>query len=336
MTDTKPTTTQMLGTLICRVIVPAWVGLGMVFKAREFAPGTLPQWIIDMFRGLSEMFETVSLNDFLLWFLIGLLSVEAIAFLLMVASAKLARATAIFMMLSFCIVLVVQMVTHGFGACGCFGGTSPDVSVMFGIDFTLLLGAILFKPTPRTSAALPLAMVGLLALALVAALATKSVPEPDEGDDVSAGGNGQTQALDGGRRPLVQPPQWYWPEIEKWVGKRWDELDIATHMRRWPENWDQGTHIVMFYRMDCDHCHELLTWYFVGDLPQPTTLIAVPEGGRFPANPLENPCTQCDEIRLSTQVEWYFQTPTVVRLEDGVVACANIEENPEMPECVPW
>ena len=92
----------------------------------------------------------------------------------------------------------------------------------------------------------------------------------------------------------------------------------------------------MFYRKDCEHCHLLLEEHFSGQLPFPTTVIAVPEKAGFPkTGVLSMPCTECGQAELPSGCDWFMQTPVVVRLNGGVVECAA-EVNPDTPECLQW
>ena len=56
--------------------------------------------------------------------------------------------------------------------------------------------------------------------------------------------------------------------------------------RRWirglPDDLDQGQQYMLFYRKDCEHCHELMEFFFAEELPLPTTAVAVPERAGYP------------------------------------------------------
>ena len=57
---------------------------------------------------------------------------------------------------------------------------------------------------------------------------------------------------------------------------------IASWITGLPEDLDAGQQYVMFYRLDCEHCHELVEVYFAGELPPcPNTPAAPSTNCRF-------------------------------------------------------
>jgi len=114
------------------------------------------------------------------------------------------------------------------------------------------------------------------------------------------------------------------------------ELDIARWVRGLPGDLANGSQYMIFYRKDCEHCHELMELYFSSELPAPTTVVAVPERDGFPTeNIQEVPCFECRTAELPAGVDWFFQTPVLVRLFDGVVECVS-EVDPVAPECLEY
>lgn len=331
------TATRHVGTVVNRIAIPLWIGAGLTFKLREFTPSTLPQWISELAGNIAGTTEAVSTNDVLLYGLITLLVVEALAFVTMVFSARFARAMAIFMMSAFCVVLLVEWAMYGISDCGCFGGKSPPLPVMLGIDASLLVLAIIFRPAERVHAALPALMTAALIAGVGIALLTKPERMYDDTDlDDDEPDDEQVDPDTPRDRPAERQPAprgWYAPEMNQWVGKRWDELEFAQFLRRWPENWHEGTHLVFFYRRDCHVCHELGELHFASDPPHTTTLYAVPEPDGFPeGDPVE--CADCPEMELPIGTEWLITTPALVRLEDGVVTCAEAGVDPLDPGCL--
>ena len=139
----SPSIVSLLGLAVTRVVVPLWVLSGAVFKLIERTPANLPSsfvraakdWNID----LGLMLPT----------LIGL---EFLAVAVMVLVARLARPMAIFMLLSFCLILIVELVLQS-TSCGCFGSIKIHPGVMLAIDGTLLLSVIFLRPPKTASAA---------------------------------------------------------------------------------------------------------------------------------------------------------------------------------------
>ncbi len=127
---------------------------------------------------------------------------------------------------------------------------------------------------------------------------------------------------------------YYLPSYGEWLGNPWSEVPIAAWIQPAPPDLDQGVRLLLFYRKDCEHCHELMEAFFTGPLAVPTTAVAVPERGGFPTvGTLPFPCEACDEAELPSGVDWFLQTPVLVRLVDGVVECAA-EVTADDPRCL--
>lgn len=74
--------------------------------------------------------------------------------------------------------------------------------------------------------------------------------------------------------------------------------------------------------------------YFSQSLAVPTTAIAVPERWGFPTENVQPfACPECRMAELPAGVDWFLQTPVLVRLFDGRVECVS-EVDPETPECL--
>ena len=116
---------------------------------------------------------------------------------------------------------------------------------------------------------------------------------------------------------------YYMPAYDDWLGRPFRELEIASWIRDLPKDLELGQQFVIFYRKDCEHCHELMAVYFTGELPGPTTAVAVPERTGFPSENIQPfECNGCALAELPAGVDWFIQTPALVRLIDGVVDCA--------------
>jgi hypothetical protein len=74
--------------------------------------------------------------------------------------------------------------------------------------------------------------------------------------------------------------------------------------------------------------------YFAGELPLPTTAVAVPERAGFPeTGALPFVCGECRLAELPAGVDWFMQTPVLVRLNGGVIECAA-EMTADNPICL--
>ena len=126
------------------------------------------------------------------------------------------------------------------------------------------------------------------------------------------------------------------PQYQDWIGRPFRELDVASWASNLPDDLENGQQYVIFYRKDCEHCHELMALHFSGSLEHPTTAVAVPERHGFPTENLQPfDCPECRLAELPAGVDWFLQTPVLVRLADGVVECAA-EVDAIAPECLAW
>ncbi|MSR43824.1 MAG: hypothetical protein EXS15_00485 [Phycisphaerales bacterium] len=236
------------------------------------------------------------------------------------------------------------------GSCGCFGDAGPNPIIMLMMDATLLTLAVISKrrvlgsPAPTTTFGLPSAITLTLAGAIVAyavpARAKIVIPivpiEPIVDpvvppiDDPIPTTNGN-DPLKPTPPPVVTPPKiaawtgmpataapYYIPVFSTWLGTRFDGQEIARLMTvAPPAAINSGTWFVMFYREDCDHCHELLQAHFSGHLDVPTLTIAIPDTD--PAASLEMPCGECEVRTLLKGPEYVLTTPVLMRVVNGVI-----------------
>lgn len=124
------------------------------------------------------------------------------------------------------------------------------------------------------------------------------------------------------RTPWPNAPElkgFYDTDFDKWPGTRLDSHEMLLQMtERPPADYDQGEWVVIFYRPDCDVCHEVLELFFTDEtLAKRTIAIRVPvdEGG----TELPMPCTECHIRHLPAEAGYLITTPVVVKLVDGVV-----------------
>jgi hypothetical protein len=320
--------TTLIGTLLARAIVPLWVLTGALFKLVERTPGNLPptlrQFADQMNVGLGPFLRTAIALEFL--------AVGVMLFL-----PRLSRAMAIFMLTSFCAILINE-VRLGTESCGCMGKLKVDPLMMLAIDGALLLGVLLF-PTRgarrlEDGAAAPTWPI-VAALAWVAAGFGAAFGVPEKAATIQ-------QAITDAPPddPTVNPkpdplPSYYSPDEENWVGKPWREAGIFRLMTRWPAGLDEGVDYVIFYSKTCDHCHALLETHFTGELAIPTTAVGIPAmPGAEPEEALEMPCERCALMSLPEGCEWFITAPILMRIENGIIQCATEGESPDAPACL--
>lgn len=306
-----------VGPALARVVVPMWVLSGAAFKLIERTPSNLPgsflavarQWDVD------------------LWLLLRtLIGLEFLAVAVMVLVARLARPMAIFMLLSFCLILIVELVRQS-TSCGCFGSIKIHPGVMLGIDGTLLAGVIFLRP-PRIPAVARRPIVAAAAaiaggFGLAYGLPEKpAVAPPGNSTQVTVPSNPQVggAAADCTIPPALAPlpPWWYAKEIDTWPGKCCNELELFAIIGTWPSELARGRKHVVFYRRDCDHCQEMFENYFAGQLDTPVIAYRIPSEVTW-----QMPQTTATLLDLSDRCDWVIETPLIITLQDGRIECAR-------------
>ena len=101
-----------------------------------------------------------------------------------------------------------------------------------------------------------------------------------------------------------------------------------------PQDFLKGRWIMLFYREDCEHCHELLGTYFTGKLPVRTVAVAIPDAD--PNNILDNPCDECVKLSMAKGPNYVIGTPVIVAINDGVIECVveNAEDIAAVEACL--
>ncbi len=338
-------TANKIGFLLCRVIVPLWVVTGALFKLFHASPKTLPKGIVEVF------FKNMGMD--LGHLLATILALEFFAAAVMFFIRPLARAMAIWMMTCFMGVLIWEMVTGNFASCGCFGKVTVSPWITFTVDIVLLLGVLAFGQRAlrddETPAKWPLLAATLMVLVMSVIVyvriwnltGTMVDPKPDPTPPVQTNNDGENGGENGGRAaatpdgPFVaRTPdplgRLVIPEVDTWVGKRWDELNMARVMDQWPKDITEGRWYVLWYSETCEHCHELLLYWFADQtLPAKTLTVAVPQSvdGYEVDGLLPNPCDDCLQLRMPVGSDYFFTPPILIAMEDGVVQCASEAED---------
>ena len=240
------------------------------------------------------------------------------------------------------------------GSCGCFGASGPNPVMMLGIDATLLILALLSQRTKKTpDVSIHFGMPRCAVLSLVSLSIVWLIPNRAEiqmPTDIAQAESDQSKVspaptpstsvattipttipatipatLSTTPTPTLAWPgfpqkaaPYYVPEFAKWVGVRLDAQDLARLMTPAPPaSINTGTWFVMFYREDCEHCHELLQNYFSGPLKTPTLTIAIPDTD--PAASMEMPCSECQQRKLFKGPDYVLTTPVLLKVVDGIV-----------------
>ncbi len=324
-------TTRAAGSIavaLARVIVPLWFVVGAVLKLMDLSPTHLPAALIKWCGGLG-----IDLM-FVLRFEIA---AELIVAGVMVLLPPLARWIGVAMLTAFVPVLVGDLLL-GASSCGCFGAVKVSPWVTLVTDVTFLSGLLfLGRQEPRlamtrdlpTSKVLIAGVWSLLSVVLAFGLPAPA-PTVDGGSE-----SGLVESASHAIPPLPADG-YYMPQYRDWIGWPFLELDVALWTRNLPDDIALGPQYVIFFRKDCEHCHELMELHFSGSLERTVTAIAVPERDGFPTENLQPfDCPECRLAELPAGIDWFLQTPVLVRLADGVVECAA-EVDGTAPECLSW
>ena len=321
--ETKTSVQGTIAVVLARVVVPLWFFAGAVLKLVDLSPLHLPVALIQWCGALG-----IDLG-FVLRFSIA---AELIVAGVMVLLPPLARWIGIVMLGALMPVLIGDLML-GASSCGCFGAIAVNPWITLVMDVTFFLGLLFLgrgeprlalTPSLSTPKALTAGVWSILSVVLSFGLGSSAPPAVADASDSSSGNETAALPADG----------YYMPSYDEWIGRPFQELEIASWISGLPEDLNVGQQFVIFYRKDCEHCHELMAVYFVGELPGPTTAVAVPERTGFPTEnvqPFE--CDQCARAELPMGVDWFIQTPALVRLVDGVVECAA-EVDSAAPECL--
>jgi len=312
-----------LAVVLTRVVVPSWLFIGAVLKLIDLSPTYLPAAVIKWSGG-------VGLD--LMFVLRFSIAAELVVVGVMVLLGPLARWTGIVMLIAFLPVLIGDLAL-GASSCGCFGAVSMSPWVTLVTDVTFRLGLAIGgrgEPRLKLTSSLPTGRVvvaGVWAMAsVVLAFGLRAPASPSSGSGVNT--------PEAGVEASLPADGYYLPDYQTWPGRLFTDLDVVSWVEGLPDDIASGLQYVIFYRKDCEHCHHLMELYFSETLPAPTTAIAVPERAGFPTENVQPfPCLRCRTAELPSGVDWFLQTPVLVRLLDGRVECVS-EVDPETPECL--
>lgn len=306
--------------LLARVIIPGWLGIGAVLKILDGSPNNLPAALVKWLGGLGMDLR------FLLEFSIA---VELIVVGVMILVPGLARIVGIVMMAAFMPVLIGD-VALGASSCGCFGAVQIPPWVTLVTDAFFLISLLFLArgvPALKTPRSLPTRQVlsaglwSVISVAVAFGLTSSGMAADTSSSGPEIASSGPAEG-------------YYLPDYTSWVGQPFSQLDLAGWIRGLPDDLDEGQQYMLFYRKDCEHCHELMEFFFAEELPLPTTAVAVPDRVGFPTVGVQPfVCAGCRLAELPAGVDWFLQTPVLVKLSDGVVECAA-EVTADNPTCL--
>ncbi len=144
----SPSGCHIAGAIVSRLIVPAWLLAGAVFKMISMNPKLLPPPVLDTVSWLAgtigqpvtEVYEPA---------LRTIIMAEIALALTMMLAPRLSKFLAASVLVLFCGILAMALMS-GAKDCGCFGKGGPPPWAMLAIDGALLL-AVLALPMPKTT-----------------------------------------------------------------------------------------------------------------------------------------------------------------------------------------
>ena len=345
-TSSTPARGSLIGTLLVRVLVPLWVVSGASVKLYTLNPKLLPEPVLLVVRDSARLLGITDLNWWLGFSLRSMIGVEIMLALVMLASPRLARFAASFILTVFLAVLVATMAMAAnrdgisaiwSGSCGCFGSISPPPLGMFAIDALLLLGVIFLRPIRE--AAVPARIGAVLAAAAIGFGLAFVVPSPkisitvpaapppvDTADGEVAATPDVTRTVGWGPAPTEIEP-FYVADFASWVGTPLSSQPLARLISRPLPEWiDTDRFHLVLYREDCENCHTLLEDHFLGPLDTPAIAVAVQDVD--PANALAMPCDECLLHTLPEGPQYVISTPILMTIEGGTVlaVCEDSED----------
>ncbi|MEE4274019.1 MAG: hypothetical protein V2I67_20245 [Thermoanaerobaculales bacterium] len=306
---------------IARVAIPLWFFIGAVLKLIDGSPSNLPVALVKWLGALGMDLR------FVLEFSIA---VELIVVGAMVMLPSLSRWIGIVILAVFMPILFGD-VAMGASSCGCFGAVEMPPWITLSTDVIFLLCLIFLArgvDSLKLSRTLPTWRVVAVTMWSLVSVAVAF--------GLTAGGTSEAVAEEKAAVVASSGPAegYYLPEYDAWIGQPFTELDLASWIRDLPEDLDRGQQYLLFYRLDCEHCHELMEVFFAEEVPLPTTAVAIPERDGFPSERVQPfVCGECRQAELPTGIDWFFATPVLVRLAEGIVQCAA-EVTAETPTCL--
>lgn len=161
-------------------------------------------------------------------------------------------------------------------------------------------------------------------LATLACEPAKDSPPTTDATAIETGGDPW------GAMPTTVNP-FYFTEFEEWVGKPIASQELARLINRpIPAGLDEGRAFLMFYRSDCEHCHQMLEQWFTESVPATTIAVQVPDTD--PANAMPFPSTLVKMSTLPKGPDYVISTPALFAIKDGVVT--GYASDPDDPETV--
>ena len=116
-------------------------------------------------------------------------------------------------------------------------------------------------------------------------------------------------------------------DASQWVGMSFAAAGVAMHVPLITPATLSGTKWVVFYRPNCGRCHQVFDTYFAGPHDGTVVAVKVPYGPGEEQGPADSPeevdCEGCERIQLPGGKRWIITTPTIAKVENGVITCVT-------------
>jgi hypothetical protein len=315
--------------LLTRLAAPLWlIWLAVVqyFGGLERVPGWLDQTAGR--AGLEP--ETV---------LRAMIGFELACACVMLLAGRIARAVAIAALIVICFVAFAEIGAVGLS----IDGLGSMLALLVSVPLLALIG---LKPAPLPTPSTPglapwlSAVTGAAACLVVAAFIPlrnmSSRPTINDGlppldADASTIPAPAADVLPGERVRSVAmtelPPQDYF-EPDAQLGRPASEISWLKYLPEdVPSRLANGRRFIVFYTPESPLCHDLFTQHLPAIDPGSIIAIRVPRApgsgipGELPPDLGPIACDGCDRIVLPAGPKWFVPMPTLLRIENGVVAC---------------
>lgn len=114
---------------------------------------------------------------------------------------------------------------------------------------------------------------------------------------------------------------------DDWVGHRVPETGLSKYLPSVTPITLEGTKWIVFYQPTCSRCHEIFRTYFPGNNAFDVIAIEVPHAPDetvLPGDQLGDvECQDCTRFKLPGNTRWIVTTPTIVKVENGVITCVE-------------
>jgi len=291
-----------LWTALAARVAGLWILAGCLLKALLGTPADLPPLVRHLPFPLGTTFAVV-------------LGIEAFVGLGTLLRPGRCWPLAALLLLAFAGVLTTQ-VAAGAATCGCFGATiAVPPWAMLAIDLALLTMLLAARPWRLARGGRADLLVGLLALAVGAAL-------PIVLDRRATPGEGP-----GALRPYVVP------DVPSWVGRPVKDTDLGA----WADLTGARDGIWIVYRDSCEVCAGCLAFMAGMDMgAREITLVrlgekATSDGARHVHQVPRGGFVH--HVRMPDHVDWSVSTPVRLDVEGGVVRAAR--EGIGAEDCIP-